>query len=261
MKRTNENKKESKEIPNIIIAFMLIALLTLFYNTMWNHKAESIDSIVKIQRKMPFEKKIDEKENIRLIIKKDYSGLLQLVNRNNAIKKINIKDELVVPNVNLVAGEGNEKNLLRKEAAKALEEMFQAANNEKGLRLYLNSGYRSEERQTQVYKAEIYNVGEEGKGFVAKPGHSEHHTGLAADLTCKTVKFKLEQEFEETNSGKWLIENSYKYGYILRYPKGKEDETGYEYEPWHYRYVGKEISMYMNKNDLTLEKFYKSILN
>ena len=83
----------------------------------------------------------------------------------------------------------------------------------------------------------------------ARPGFSEHQTGLAIDINS------LDESFENTVAGKWLAENSSKYGFILRYPKGKEGITGYNYEPWHLRYVGKKLATYLYKHNLVFEEY------
>ena len=90
-------------------------------------------------------------------------------------------------------------------------------------------------------KADIYS---------ARPGYSEHQTGLCTDINT------VDSSFANTKEAKWLADNSYKYGFILRFPKGKEDITGYKYEPWHYRYVGEETAKIIYDEDLTLEEYY-----
>lgn len=203
--------------------------------------------------------KDEQLDKVRKLVKNDKTGLTELINKDNASKfKVN-KADLRVPNINLVAEKSADKNLLRKEAAVALEEMVNAAKKEHNFSIFLNSGYRSEERQQEVYAAKIEKSGETENDYVALPGHSEHQTGLAADLTCKEARFRLEEKFEKTKEGQWAIENAHKYGFILRYPKGKEKITGYSYEPWHYRYVGKELSMYLKEKNMALEEFYTQI--
>ena len=87
----------------------------------------------------------------------------------------------------------------------------------------------------------------------ARAGFSEHQTGLAIDILTYNVTLS---NFEETDAFKWLSSNAYKYGFILRYPKGKEDITGYEYESWHYRYVGVEIATQIFEEDITFDEYY-----
>lgn len=96
--------------------------------------------------------------------------------------------------------------------------------------------------------------------MVALPGRSEHQLGLAVDITTKKLDFQLEEAFEDTKEGQWLLNNAYKYGFIFRYHRGKENITGYTYEPWHYRYIGNlEVSKYCHDNNLTLEEIYKKL--
>ncbi|KMT20938.1 M15 family metallopeptidase [Clostridium cylindrosporum] len=261
MKLTKEKLKRNNK--SNVLGVIIFLLIVISIETSLNKQKEPIKETINNKITMPMEKNIVEQnkelDRIEYIIENDKNGYVQLVNKDNPVKDIDILDDLVVPKVNLVAEKDNDKNLLRKEAAKALEEMLDAAKNEGNINIFLNSGYRSSERQVKVYNAEIKKVGESGKGYVALPGHSEHQTGLAVDLTCKELKFHVEDGFHSTDEAKWLMNNSYRFGYILRYPEGREKETRYNYEPWHYRYVGKEISTYMKKNNLTLEGLYKHI--
>ena len=126
-----------------------------------------------------------------------------------------------------------------------------AKNN--NINIYVISGFRSYERQNTLYNNYVNRDGKEkADTYSARPGHSEHQSGLAADINS------LSQSFENTNEGKWLNENCYKYGFIIRYPKGKEDITGYIFEPWHIRYVGYELSskLYNNGNWITMEEYF-----
>lgn len=152
-----------------------------------------------------------------------------------------------------------EKSYMRKEAAKALEDMFNGAKKS-GITLYAVSGYRSYNRQTEVYDAEVSRVGEEkAVQAVAYPGNSEHQTGLAMDISSESADFLLTEGFGETKEGKWLKENAHLYGFILRYPKGKEKITQYKFEPWHFRYVGKKSAKDIYENDWTLEEYFKVV--
>jgi D-alanyl-D-alanine carboxypeptidase len=90
---------------------------------------------------------------------------------------------------------------------------------------------------------------------VARPGTSEHQTGLTMDITAKSVGLELVESFENTAEGKWLASNAHNYGFILRYPKGKTNITGYAFEPWHYRYVGVDIATDIFNRGITLEEY------
>ena len=122
-----------------------------------------------------------------------------------------------------------------------------------GVDIKVISGFRSYDRQKSIYNNYVNNDGRaKADTYSARPGHSEHQTGLAADINS------LSQSFENTKEGKWLNDNCSKYGFIIRYVKGKEDQTGYMFEPWHIRYVGKELAekLYNNGNWLTLEEYF-----
>ena len=124
-----------------------------------------------------------------------------------------------------------------------------------GYDIEIESGYRSVEHQQRVFDNSINKNGlEHTKKYVATPGYSEHHTGLALDICLKqNDKFIIEHNLPDDFKD-FLKENGYKFGFIIRYPKGKEEITGYNYEPWHIRYVG-SIAEYIYKNNLTLEEY------
>jgi len=184
------------------------------------------------------------------------SNLFALVNKEFGLPAEYLPDDLVRPNVSFSFGnEDVEKSKLRKEAANALEEMFTEAK-QKGIMLYAVSGFRSYNRQETLFTAEVQKIGEKMViEAVAKPGNSEHQTGLAMDISSNSVGLSLTEQFGETLESKWLEENAHKFGFILRYPKGKEHLTGYMYEPWHYRYVGQRIAKEIYRNDWTLEEY------
>lgn len=142
-------------------------------------------------------------------------------------------------------------NKLKKIANDNFEIMSDAAKAD-GITLYVSSGYRSYDYQNNLYN---YYVSVDGKKeadrYSARPGYSEHQTGLAIDIANGSHNF-IEDNSKEY---KWLINNSYKYGFILRYPKDKEWITGYMYEPWHYRYVGEDIAKYIQETKLTYDEY------
>ncbi len=182
---------------------------------------------------------------------------LALVNKGYSLPHDYIPNDLVRPNVEFSFGEAElEKSLMRKEAAAALEKMFESAKNE-GIELYAVSGYRSYARQDQLFDAEVMSAGEQkALQAVAVPGTSEHQTGLAMDISSRSANFALSEQFGNTEEAKWLFENAHRFGFILRYPKGKEEITGYMYEPWHYRFTGEEAAAEIYKNNLTLEEYF-----
>ncbi|PPF72957.1 M15 family metallopeptidase [Pseudoclavibacter sp. Z016] len=135
---------------------------------------------------------------------------------------------------------------LRSEAATAVQTMFAAASAEAGLTLDMTSGYRDYGLQTELYTGYVAELGQEAADLTsARPGYSEHQTGLAADISSQGEGCVLEQCFSTTAGGQWLAANAHRFGFILRFPDGATATTGYEFEPWHYRYVGAETSAAM----------------
>lgn len=187
------------------------------------------------------------------------SNLLALVNKEYALDEYKPAD-LVRPNVPFVFGDQDlEKAHLRKEAAEQLEKMFADAKAG-GVFLTAISGYRSYEYQKMLLDREIAQFGEEKAVMaVAPPGQSEHQSGLAMDISSQSNQFQVNIEFADTKEGKWLAGNAYKYGFILRYPEDKVSITQYQYEPWHYRYVGKEAAKVIHENDWTLEEYFNNV--
>ena len=140
---------------------------------------------------------------------------------------------------------------INKEAYKSYEKMRNDASSI-GLNIWIQSGYRSFEFQKELYDNYFKKDGLLADTYSARPGHSEHQTGLAFDLNS------ISDDFQFTNEGIWVHENAYRYGFILRYPKGKEHITGYKYEPWHLRYVGKKLAkiLFNDGNWITLEEYF-----
>ena len=121
-------------------------------------------------------------------------------------------------------------------------------------------GYRSRSNQEEIYNNEVDDVGEEeADKWVARPGYSEHQTGLVIDFTLYDDEEYGSIKYDGTDIYEWVNENCYKYGFILRYPEGKEEITGYGYEPWHFRYVGYPAAYYITQNNLTLEEYIELI--
>lgn len=146
----------------------------------------------------------------------------------------------------------NYGNGLTKETTDNFNVMRDAALKE-GLNIYIASGFRSYSRQKTIYNNYVNRDGvKSADTYSARAGHSEHQSGLAFDLNS------INTSFANTKEGKWLNSNCYKYGFILRYPKGKTGETGYMYEPWHFRYVGSELAskLYNGGNWITLEDYF-----
>lgn len=139
---------------------------------------------------------------------------------------------------------------------------------ESDVNLIVCSPYRDMERQVMLFNRKINRYVKQGMSYmeayrlssevVTVPGASEHQIGLALDIVCNTYS-SLDEGFGETDAGIWLAENSYRFGFILRYPEGKEFITGIDYEPWHFRYVGVEAATYITKKGITLEEFWEEL--
>lgn len=205
------------------------------------------------------ESDVDAKEEKKQYIEVDTEpdSYTVLVNRDYPISKDYVPADLVVPKVPYSYYGIYEKSYMRKRAARALENLFAGASEE-GYTLKVVSAYRSYERQMQIYNNNVRTRGKDKTNKVsAMPGSSEHQTGLAIDVSADSVGCTIEESFARSAEGKWLKKNCHKYGFIIRYPKNKSKITGYSYEPWHIRYVGKNLAKYLKKNKLTLEEYYK----
>ena len=175
---------------------------------------------------------------------------LMLINKYNYLTASYNPDDLEVFTNVYAYGENQS---LRKDAYDAFIEMWNSANKD-GYKLIVNSSYRSYDEQKKIYDDYSSWYGEEDADKkAARAGYSEHQTGLAVDIQSYCSQNK---DFEECEEFTWLTNNAYKYGFILRYPKDKEYLTGYKYESWHYRYVGKKVSKYIHDNNITFDEYY-----
>lgn len=156
--------------------------------------------------------------------------------------------------------DGREMQYMQKDAAMALDALLAAAD-EAGYNITVTSAYRSREYQAKIFGIRREAYASKGYGaddavrlterYIAPPGHSEHHTGLAVDMHSMA---SAETSFADTDEYKWLVAHAAEYGFILRYPKGKEGVTGYAFEPWHFRYVG-NCAEEITEKGLTLEEY------
>lgn len=142
--------------------------------------------------------------------------------------------------------------------SEALSQYYKMESDAKkdGLEINIRSGYRTTEVQESLFNAYVKKDGlEKANRYSAKPGYSEHETGLAFDISNGDYVKSIGDWFTDTPQAKWLYENAHKYGFVLRYPPGKEHITGYKYESWHYRYIGVEHSKHFAQNNLTIEEY------
>lgn len=179
---------------------------------------------------------------------KNMDGTVFLVNRQHSVS------EYFVPQTRKVVGPGMSQTM-RDDAATALEEMFAAAKEE-GYTLAIVSGYRSYSKQSTIYARKKATTGsvEKADEYVARPGTSEHQLGLAMDLARKGSS-QLNSNFGKTEEGQWVYANAHRFGFIVRYLEGYEEITGYNYEPWHVRYVGKEHAAAIYEAGVPMETY------
>ena len=149
-------------------------------------------------------------------------------------------------------------NSIRQEVYDAFKEMSAAAQEDE-YTLIVNSSYRTSDEQKEIYEDYEDSRGKEyADTYAARPDFSEHQTGLSLDVFSPGANMS---NFADTETFKWLSENCYKYGFILRYPEGKEEITGYNYEAWHYRYVGKDLAKKVYDSGLTYDEYYAYYLD
>lgn len=191
-------------------------------------------------------------------IAEDYArpdSLWAIVNKKSPLPGLGYAPgSLVVPDVPARTDKSIEERSVRRELAGPLKNMFAAAQAE-GRLLMIGSAYRSADLQALYFNNYVQTSGLElASRYSAEPGQSEHQLGLAVDISTLSQQCYLSDCFTSTPDGEWLANNAHKYGFILRYPKGKEEITGYSFEPWHYRYVGVELATALYQSGLTLEE-------
>lgn len=182
-------------------------------------------------------------------------SLLVLVNQNYQLNEDYAPTDFVLVNVPLTQYSQVNTNYLRRDAADATEMLFEKAL-EAGHELTLRTGYISYDVQKNLYNQDVFEMGlEYADKFNSRPGHSEHQTGLAIDITTPSINDELSLEFAKTEEGKWVLAHAHEYGFIIRYPENKELEVGYFYEPYHLRYVGVKVATEIYEKNWTLEDY------
>ena len=180
------------------------------------------------------------------------SEYIVLANKENLLDENYVPEDLVKLTCRKISSDPIQ---MREVAAQALSDMFDAAKAD-GVTLYAHSGYRSYRTQNTMYSNRLKKNNGKDDGVVAYPGSSDHQTGLGIDVINKAgIGKKFTSAFADTKEGKWIAENCWNYGFIIRYQKDKEDITEIIYEPWHLRYVCVQIAQYMHENNLCLEEF------
>lgn len=238
---TNEYNQTIVDIMNQ--KYYLQKNLEKYINYKKEHEEKSLEEIIRtinINRDKEFYSEITE-TNVEL-------KELMLVNKYNKLPDTYEPENIT--NIPLTYAYSNNKT-----SQEALEHYKKMSDNAKleGINLVISSAYRSFQEQKETYDEYEKIKGEEIETYAARPGHSEHQTGLAFDILTLGA---TTSNFEKTKEFNWLKDNSYKYGFILRYPEGKENITGYDYESWHYRYVGEQAAKIIHEEDITFEEYY-----
>lgn len=181
-----------------------------------------------------------------------------VVNKLRPLKPIDYKPVLALPPFKHPATHNPHGLRLTRDAGVALVKLTQAAKDAGAGNLFLQSGYRSYDTQKAVHARQVARLGlKAGEALAARPGFSEHQTGLAADVAAIGQGCLIRVCFATTKMGRWLAANAYKYGFIIRYPSGKTSITGYQFEPWHLRYVGVSLATEMKNQSIgVLENFW-----
>lgn len=182
----------------------------------------------------------------------DDGDLLILVNKLHAVSKNYHPSDMVAVDGKYTTNQGLE---MKSEAYDAYLQMRKAARADE-IYFKICSAYRTYSTQEYLYNSYLGSMGEDLRNIrSAYPGRSEHHTGYAIDITSKSMGWTLSQAFADYPEGEWINEHCSEYGFIIRYPKGKTDITGYDYEPWHLRYVGTEAAAEITEQGITLEEY------
>lgn len=273
-------KKKLKTLPKIILILLIIIVIALCIIPSKKEENKNNNQEIKEEKnkyeKISYYKKENkkryiayEKENPTLTLEQIityvnigldnpyYTNTKPADNLNTnllLVNKYNYLTEDYVPSnlENISTTYARSGMQLVKEAKEAFETLSKNAKKD-GMNVIAMSSYRSYNYQVNLYNNYVAQDGKEAADkYSARPGYSEHQTGLAVDVYNLNLPYT---SFEETEEFTWMQENAYKYGFILRFPKDKVDITGYQYESWHYRYVGKKVAKEIKDNNLTLEEY------
>lgn len=260
-------KRSGAQLKTIIVIVVLLALLAGIYwwYVSWQRQpadqAPTQQNIPTKQQppatKQPVTVNLPNAKPIPARIS-DYTAdtdLWKLVNKSTGYTRPDYTpNDLTLVTVPTMPGRGQDERSMRQIVMDDLAAMFKTAHAA-GVDLHVGSGYRSYDTQSALFSRYSQQYGEAAASrFSARPGHSEHQSGLAVDLVGADGRCWVDECFKNTTAGVWLAKHAHEYGFILRYPEGKEDITGLIYESWHFRYVGRELAGALRQSGLTLDE-------
>ena len=233
-----------KWIWTAVLIITVVAAFMIFSPFLQNKELQS--EVKTISNMMKREPPVQKIRTIAINENQIFQGDLLLANNTYPIKQTSIKEDIVtlssIEELGKQFGTSVDSISLSKEAGLEFSKMMDAAKKDGLVHFSVNSGFRDFEEQAKLYK-------EMGSSYALPPGYSEHNLGLSLDVGSTMMKM------ENAPEGKWMAENAWKYGFILRYPRDKTDITGIEYEPWHFRYVGLPHSALMKEKNFVLEEY------
>lgn len=238
---------------HIVIDSLLVAFLccSVGCGTKETSVSEKVSEKEQISEKETEIAKTDPEQDSRFT---STDSVLVFANKKHKLPEGYIPSDLVSLNVTTAYGDVQ----MKQEVADAIYNMFTAAKAE-GVYPVVTTAYRSEDFQSQLYYGYVERDGQEmADTYSSRPGYSDHQTGLAADISCAEIDYELSDIFENTAEGIWLHDHAHEYGFVMRYPNGKEEITGYTYEPWHFRYVGLDeaTAIYNTDPNESMEEYY-----
>lgn len=263
MKKIKESGIRNMIHANICIILMIC--IVLLFTIVYKYIAYKKEIQISLETSADVERLYNTTKEQKNTIKEEEKKKEKEVNSNTSDWELLLvnKNHKIPENYSVELEEIEFTHKVDKRIAEALKQMLSDARKE-GLLPIICSSYRTNEKQKQLYNNKVSEYkrwgcnAKEAEEFasywVAIPGTGEHETGLAVDIVSENYQI-LDEEQEKTKEQKWLLDNSYKYGFTLRYPTDKKEMTMINYEPWHYRYVGIENATYMKEHEMCLEEY------
>ena len=253
-------KKKNRFKPRFFVIIAIFLVLVLSISSCAINKIS--DSAAEKAAKKAEQQKAQQKSEDRAAqLKIDgNNGLFILVNKQNTVEDWYVPADLVTIERHYAVDREEQCRYMRAEAAEAFLKLADDAEAQ-GIEIVMTTAYRSYNYQNVLWTNAVARYGSEESAntISARPGQSEHQTGLAVDISSGEIGYSLEQNFGDTAAGQWVAQHAHEYGFILRYGKDKEAITGYVFEPWHLRYVGKTAAAEINQSGLALEEYLEQL--